>query len=144
MAIRDLFLGSGRVVPARCLSLQFSRSGGPGGQNVNKVETKVDLRLDLTKLEGELDVELVVRLREKLAKRLDAEDRIVVICDEHRSRARNIDTAIERLEELLRAALVRPKRRIGTKPTRGSQLRRMDDKRKRGQIKKWRSGPTDD
>ncbi len=144
MALRDLFLGAGRVVPLRCLQLSFSRSGGPGGQNVNKVETKVDLRLNLTALESEMDPVLVSRMREKLANRLDAEGRVVVVCDEHRSRARNIATALERLEAMLRLALVRQKKRVKTKPTRGSQRRRLDTKKQRGQIKKWRSGPSDD
>ena len=142
--LRDLSLSRGRVVPVRLLSVRFARSGGPGGQNVNKLETKADLRLDLTGLAEVLGAATVARIREKLANRLDGDDNLQVTSDEHRSQSANVEAALSRMESLLRGALVVPKARRKTKPTRGSKERRLKDKRERSQIKKWRSGPKDD
>lgn len=140
MALRDLHLGRGRVLPARWLSVRFSRSGGPGGQHVNKVASKVDLRVDLTaavEALGEVDV---TRIRARLAARLDADGNLQVVCEEHRQQSRNVDAALERAEELLRAALVRERVRRKTKPTRGSRERRLQTKRQRGETKRGRRG----
>lgn len=140
---RDLDLGAGRIVPGACLDMRFARSGGPGGQHVNKTETKVDLRCDLEKALPVLGEEAVARLRDKLANRLDADGRVLVVCEETRSRHRNVELAIVRMETILRAALVRPKPRKKTRPTRGSQLRRLEGKKRRGDIKRGRSGDHD-
>lgn len=142
--VRDLHLGAGRVVPAACLELRFARSGGPGGQHVNKTETKVDLRCDLDRAAAALGEDVVARIRDKLAARLDAEGKVVVVSEESRSRARNIDAALDRMEELLRAALVRPKTRRPTRPTRGSQERRLQTKKRRADIKRGRGGLGED
>jgi ribosome-associated protein len=120
----DLFLRDGRVLPKDCFHLSFSRSGGPGGQHANKTETKVDLRLDLAAAEAVLGPVDVARIREALQNRLDADGMLCVTASEHRSQFQNYDAAIERMRNLLASALVRKKRRIGTKPTRGSQRRR--------------------
>jgi ribosome-associated protein len=141
--LRDLHLGAGRTVPATCLELRFARSGGPGGQHVNKTETKVDLRIDLDAATAALGEVAVARIREKLANRLDADGRVCVVCEESRSRSRNVEAALERLEELLREALVRPKVRRPTRPTRGSKERRIGDKKRRGEIKRGRRGEQD-
>jgi ribosome-associated protein len=142
--VRDLHLGAGRTVPAACLELRFARSGGPGGQHVNKTETKVDLRCDLDRALPVLGEVVVARIREKLAARLDADGKVVVVSEESRSRARNIDAALDRMEELLRSALVRPKTRRPTRPTRGSQERRLQSKKRRADIKRGRGGMDQD
>ena len=87
-----------------------------------------------------IPVGYVTRLREKLGNRMDGDGRIQVVCDEHRSRHRNIEAALDRLEELLRQALVVQKKRRATKPSRGSQERRLTDKKRRGEIKRMRRG----
>jgi ribosome-associated protein len=142
--LRDLHLGVGRLLPASCLELRFARSGGPGGQHVNKTETKVDLRCDLSAVTDALGPSTVARIREKLANRLDADGRVVVTCEESRSRSRNIERALERMEELLRDAIKRPKTRRPTRPTRGSQERRLGEKKRRADIKRTRRGGPDD
>src|SRR5689334_11366147 len=126
------------MVPKDCFHLSFSRSGGAGGQHVNKTETKVDLRLDLTAAAAVLGDADVHRIRTVLARRLDADGMLYVTASEHRSQFQNYEAAMQRMAHLIATALVRQKRRIATKPTRGSQRRRVDEKRHRGDIKRGR------
>jgi ribosome-associated protein len=133
-------LRDGRVLPKDCFHLSFSRSGGAGGQHVNKTETKVDLRLDLAAAEAVLGPADVHRIRVALQNRLDAEGLLCVTASEHRSQFQNYEAALARMATLLAAALVRQKRRIATKPSRGSKRRRVDEKRHRGDIKRGRQG----
>lgn len=140
MSRTDLVLRDGRVLPKDCFHLSFSRSGGPGGQHANKTETKVDLRLDLIAAAAVLGDVDVARIREALAARLDAEGRLCVVASEHRSQFQNLEAAMQRMASLLAMALQRRKKRFATRPTRGSQRRRVDEKRHRGDIKRGRQG----
>ena len=138
MALRDLVLSGARTVPSRLLQVRFARGGGPGGQNVNKVATKVDLRLDLAGLEASLGADEVARIRAKLAARIDADGWLFVVAGEHREQRQNLEAALARMEALLRGALQRPKQRHATRPTAGSRRRRLEHKRHIGDKKRAR------
>ncbi len=137
-SLRPLRLSRAREIPVQLLSMRFARSSGPGGQNVNKTETKVDLRLDLEEAKAVLGEADVARIREKLATRLDKDGNLVVVSQEHRERPQNLEAALARMEALLKGALTRERKRVATKPTRGSQRRRVDEKKKRGMLKDQR------
>ena len=137
--LRDLEISERRVIPARLLSVHFSRASGPGGQNVNKVATKVDLRLDLDGATAYLGEGAVTRVREKLASRLDGKGRLQVVSSRSRLQARNLETALARMEELIRRVLPRPRARKPTRPTRGSRERRLAEKRQQSDKKRLRS-----
>ncbi len=145
MSRSDLVLKDGRIVPKECFVVSFSRSGGAGGQHVNKTETKVDLRLDLHAARTVFGDRDLARLRSALQSRLDAEGRLVAVASEHKSQFMNYRAAQERMVTWIAKALVRQKRRIATKPTRGSQRRRLDAKKRRGDLKRSRrAGPEQD
>ncbi len=129
----------GVVVPADALTFHAVRSGGPGGQNVNKVASKVELRIDLALIEG-LDGGARERLRAACATSLDAEGRLLVTSQRTRDQRMNLDDAREKVRALVAAALVRPRPRRKTKPTRGSVQRRLSDKKHRSQTKSGRRG----
>lgn len=125
------------------LSESFSRSSGPGGQNVNKVSTAVELRFEAAR-SPHLTQAVKARLKRIAGRKWAQDGAITIRVEDTRSQARNREIAAERLAEMIRKALVAPKRRIPTKPTMGSQRRRMDAKTKRGQVKALRGRVTDD
>jgi ribosome-associated protein len=133
----DLHVGAKLVIPASDLSWKAVRSGGPGGQNVNKVASKVDLRFDLPGTSA-LGSDVKARLRRIARNKLDAEGRIVVTSQVTRDQARNLDDAREKLAEMIAEALRKPKRRKPTKPSRGAKERRLKEKRVRKERKQGR------
>ena len=131
------------VLPADELAFEVSRSGGPGGQNVNKVSTRVTLRWSVA-ASRVLDEGRRARLLETLASRLTRAGELVIHCDETRSQAQNREAARLRLAELLRGALHVRKKRRASKPTRASRERRHEGKRRRSDVKRLRGRPHGD
>src|SRR5207248_2312718 len=127
-------------VPAAGLTVRAVRASGPGGQNVNKVATKIDLRVDLEAIEG-LPATARERLRALARHRLDAEGRLVVTSQVTRNQARNLADARDKVRALIAAALVRPRQRTPTRPTAGAREQRLGAKRVRGAVKRLRARP---
>ena len=122
------------------LEFSFVCSGGPGGQNVNKVATKAVLRFDLAG-SASLDEGRRAILQRRLAHRLTTEGHLVLHASRHRRREQNRQDAIERLVSLLAEALAPRKTRKKTRPTQGSKRRRLEGKKRRGETKKLRRPP---
>lgn len=125
-------------LPRDRLTIRFSRSGGPGGQNVNKVETRVEVRFALDAADW-IPAPVRARLRRLAAERINREGELIITSSRHRSQSRNIEDCLEKLKELIQAASRRPRKRIPTKPTGGARERRLEGKKQRGDTKRGRS-----
>ncbi|GAA2889164.1 alternative ribosome rescue aminoacyl-tRNA hydrolase ArfB [Pseudonocardia halophobica] len=135
-----VFVRRGVVVPARELRWRFSRSSGPGGQSVNTTDSRAELSFDVAgspSLPDDVRERALARLRGRLVDGV-----LTVVASEHRSQLRNREAARERLAQALRAATAPdPPSRRPTRPTKGSQRRRLDAKARRGAVKKLRGRP---
>lgn len=131
------------TIPDAELSVTYARSGGPGGQNVNKVSSKAVLRWTAAATTA-LPWDAKVRLLDMLSARLTNDGELVIACDETRDQAQNLSIACERVASFVRAALTPPKKRRPTKPTRGSKERRLRAKDVRSRTKQGRGRVHDD
>ena len=131
----------GLAIPEAALSWNFVRSSGPGGQNVNKVSTAVECRLDLN-LAG-LDEDVRQRLEQLAGSRLTGAGELLIVAENQRTQARNRAEALERLATLIAAARVPPKPRVATGVSATQKAKRRADKRHRGEVKRRRKPPDD-
>jgi len=136
----SLQVAAGIEIPDSELSLSFVRSSGPGGQNVNKLATAVQLRFDLER-SAVLPDGVKARLRALSGRRLNADGSILIIARNHRTQEHNRREAQERLTDLIRRALTAPKPRKATKPTRAARERRLEHKTRQRRTKRLRSKP---
>jgi len=137
MSDEGLSVGPHLTIPRAELQYRASRAGGPGGQHVNTSSTRIELLWDLTRSTAVSD-ELRGRLLEKLASRLDADGMVRVVASDRRSQLQNRQAAEDRLVALVSKALVVPKKRRATRPTKASREARLTDKKRRGERKRNR------
>ena len=131
------------VIDEREIEERFVRASGPGGQNVNKLSTAVQIRFDAM-ASPSLDDATKARLRRRAGRRMTADGVIVIVAQRFRTQEANRRDARNRLAALIRAAAVAPKPRRPTRPTIAARKQRMEDKRRRGQLKFLRGGPADE
>ena len=135
-----LFVTPHIQIPEEELQENFIRSSGPGGQNVNKVATAVQLRFDAGKSPA-LDEEVKTRLKRLAGRRMTADGVIVIEARRHREQEKNRADARDRLVGLIRRATEKPRMRRQTRPTKASVQRRVEGKKKRGNVKQMRNKP---
>jgi ribosome-associated protein len=134
VSARRIRVSASCVIDADEIEWRFTASGGPGGQHANKASTRVEARFDIEAADSLTEIQRGL-LTDKLGPVL------VVVADDTRSQARNRAIALDRMRERLAAALIRPRPRRATKPSKGAKQRRLDDKKRRGETKRDRSRP---
>jgi ribosome-associated protein len=142
VASQDVDVGPRLTIPAAELSFAFARAGGPGGQNVNKVSSKVELRWNVVE-SGALRADDRAWLLERLRNRLTGDGTLIVTSTATRDQIKNRGDALAKLALIVRVALERPKQRRETRPSRASKRRRVADKRHHSEIKRGRRGDAD-
>ena len=131
------------VIPSEAITFRAVRSSGPGGQNVNKVASKVELRVELSRTLG-LSPGALARLRALAAPRLDADGRLVIVSQKTRDQHRNLEDARTKLRDLVLRSLVAPKARRPTRPSAAARERRLLAKRRQRQRKLGRASTSED
>ncbi len=129
-------------IPKTALSFRFVRSSGPGGQHVNKVSTAVQLRVLLPRTR--LDKPVLERLIRLAGHQVNGRNELIINADRFRSQVRNREDALARLRSLLERAIIKPKKRIATRPSRAQKRLRKDTKKKRSKLKQLRGKPRED
>ena len=138
-----ILVAPGVVVPESALAVRAVRSSGPGGQNVNKVASKIELRVDLAAVTG-LGEQARARLLALAGPRLDSDGWLLVTSQRTRDQHRNLEDARDKVRALVQRSLVAPRRRRATAPTGASRERRLERKRRTGARKRARRAPPDD
>ncbi len=139
MTVAELPFG----IPERELDFSFARSSGPGGQNVNKTETKATLRWDVAS-SGALPADVRARFMRTFATRITNQGELVLSSQRHRDRLRNIDDCLEKLAAMLRQVATPRRKRRPTRPSRGAVERRITEKKRRSGAKRERRRPAED
>ena len=130
-------------IPRDRLIIRSTHSSGPGGQNVNKVATKVEIRFHVEEADW-LSRRGRTRLQELQKRRINQQGELVITSSRYRHKSRNLEDCIEKLEKIIEEASKRPRRRIPTKPTKASRQKRLEGKRKRSIVKRGRASPGKD
>ena len=138
----DLIINDQLTIPAQELEITASRSSGPGGQHVNKTDTRIQVRWNVNE-SASLNGLQRGRLQRNLATRLTEASDLLLVSDTHRSQRRNREDALQRLAALVREALIPPKPRKKTRPSKASREKRLQEKKQRSQVKKGRGKPSD-
>jgi ribosome-associated protein len=139
----DLPITPGRVLPKESLKVKTARASGPGGQHVNRTETKVQLSFDPRAVPW-IDEGTRLRIVALAGRNVDAEGRVLITSQERREKEQNLELSRTKLCELVKKALVRPKKRVATKPGKAAKRRRLDEKRRTSQKKQARGQVRDD
>jgi ribosome-associated protein len=134
---RSLVINSQIVIPSTEFATSFARSSGPGGQNVNKVNSKALLRWNFRESTS-LSTDVKTRFEASFATRINQAGEVVLSSDRYRDQARNLADCYEKLRQLVQAALVVPRKRTKTRPTRGSIEDRLLNKRRKSRVKQQR------